>query len=294
MTSSDRRTAAGRSDDGLFGPGSVAWRVIGHPGSLVGGLRSLIIQALHPHAMAGVAQHSNYVQRPLNRLRGTAAYVAATTFGDTETALRAAERVRLVHKRVHGIDPVTGEPYSAEDPESLLWVHCVEWHSFLAAYRAFAGGLTREQEDEYIASGARVAALLGTPESLVPRSVGEMREYFASVCPRLCVSAAAREAIQFVLRPPMTRELLPYQVPTRLAARAAAALVPQHLRRLAGIEGAPALDAVAIASARPVLATLTLPLVRETGSLLVGREAHAIGKSALGAGRSAGAQRRAA
>ena len=285
MNSSGRRTAAGRADDGLFGPGSAAWKVIGHPASLVGGLRSLIIQALHPHAMAGVAQHSNYLERPLNRLRGTAQYVAATTFGDTEAAERAAARVRLVHKHVQGVDPVTGEHYSAEDPESLLWVHCVEWHSFLAAYRAFAGGLASEEEDEYIASGARVAALLGTPESSVPRSVEEMREYFASVRPRLCVSAAARDAIQFVLRPPMTRQLLPYQVPTRMAARAAAALVPQHLRRLAGIESSPALDALAIGSARPMLASLRLPLVRETGALLVGSEAHALGKSARAASR---------
>lgn len=190
-----------RTDDGLFGPGSAAWKVIGHPGSLVGGLRSLIIQALHPHAMAGVDQHSNYVERPLNRLRGTAQYVAATTFGDTETARRAAERVRLVHQRVHGIDPVTGQRYSADDPDAMLWVHCVEWHSFLAAYRAFGGGLPLEEQDRYIAEGVRAAALLGTPPESVPASVAQMRAYFESVRPRLCVSAAAREAIDFVLHP---------------------------------------------------------------------------------------------
>lgn len=269
------------TDRGVLGPGSMAWKVIGHPGSLVGGLRSLIIQALHPHAMAGVDQHSDYLRRPLNRLRGTAAYVAATTFGDTETAQRAAERVRRVHARVRGIDPVTGQPYSADDPDTMLWVHCVEWHSFLAAYRAFAGSPTRAEQDQYIAEGVRVAALLGTPPESVPASVDEMRAYFDSVRPRLCVSAATREAIEFVLHPPLTRELLPYQVPVRLAARSALALVPRHLRRLAGIEGSPAVDAVAIASARPALAALALPLVRETGALLVGSEAHALGKAAM-------------
>jgi uncharacterized protein (DUF2236 family) len=294
VTNAEEGPVVTRTDDGLFGPGSAAWKVIGHPGSLVGGLRSLIIQALHPHAMAGVDQHSNYLERPLNRLRGTAQYVAATTFGDTATAHRAAERVRLVHARVRGVDPVTGETYSADDPESLLWVHCVEWHSFLAAYRAFAGALAPEEEDRFIAEGVRAAALLGTPEDIVPASVAQMREYFQSVRPRLCVSAAAREAISFVLHPPMTRELLPYQVPVRLAARAAVALVPGNLRRLAGIDGSPAVDAVAIASARPALATLTLPLVRETGALIVGSEAHALGKSAMGAGRARQAERRAA
>lgn len=276
----------GRADDGLFGPGSAAWKVIGHPGSLVGGLRSLIIQALHPHAMAGVDQHSDYLQRPLNRLRGTAQYVAATTFGDTATALRAAERVRLVHRRVRGVDPVTGQRYAADEPDAQLWVHCVEWHSFLAAYRAFAGSLTLAEQDRYIAEGVRVATLLGADADAVPASVAQMRAYFQSVRPRLCVSAAAREAIDFVLHPPLTRELMPYQVPVRLAARAALALVPRHLRRLAGVEGSPAVDTLAIAAARPALATLTLPLVRETGALLVGPEAHALGKAAMGRGSS--------
>lgn len=92
----------------------------------------------------------------------------------------------------------------------------------------------------------------------------------------------------------MTRELLPFQVPVRLAARAALALVPRHLRRLAGVEGSPAVDALAIASARPALATLTLPLVRETGKLIVGSEAHALGRSALVAARERDVPRRAA
>jgi uncharacterized protein (DUF2236 family) len=124
------------ADEGLFGPRSMAWRVIGHPSALVGGLRSLLIQSLHPLAMAGVANHSNYQRKPIARLRGTASYVAATTFGSTAAAHAAAERVRRVHAKVRGVDKVTGKPYSADDPEIALWVHCVEWHSFLAGYRA--------------------------------------------------------------------------------------------------------------------------------------------------------------
>src|SRR3954471_21699708 len=107
-------------DRGLLGPDSVAWKVVGHQVSLVGGLRSLIIQSLHPLAMAGVAQHSDYRNRALDRLRGPAYYVAATTFGDLQTAHAAAARVRRIHSQVRGIDPVTGRPYSADDPDTQL------------------------------------------------------------------------------------------------------------------------------------------------------------------------------
>jgi uncharacterized protein (DUF2236 family) len=211
------------ADFGLLGPDSVTWTVLSHPFALVGGLRSLIVQSMHPLAMAGVAQHSDYKNRQLDRLRRTSYYVAATAFGDTATARAAAERVRRLHRRVKGIDPVTGARYSAGDPETLLWVHAVEWHSFLAAYRAYGGSrLTPADEDRYIAEGAPIAALLGCPEEIVPKSVAEMRDYFESVRPRLCVSDAAREAIDSVLNPPLRNtELLPYQAPLRVLARAA-------------------------------------------------------------------------
>ena len=103
-------------DDGLLGPDAVAWRVVGRPGALIGGLRSLIIQALHPLAMAGVDQHSDYTCRPLDRLQRTTYYVAATAYGDSETAAKAVEKVKRRHKTVKGVDPVTGKPYSADDP----------------------------------------------------------------------------------------------------------------------------------------------------------------------------------
>src|SRR5437016_5006742 len=137
----------GAEHDGLLGPDSVAWRVLDDPAALIGGLRALMVQSLHPLAMAGVAQHSDYRRRPLERLRRTAYYVGATAMGDMETALAAAERVKRVHRKVRGIDPVTGRPYSAEDPETQVWVHTVEWHSFLAAYDVFGRRLTAAERD---------------------------------------------------------------------------------------------------------------------------------------------------
>lgn len=268
------------SDQGLLGPESVTWRVIGHPVSLVGGLRSLIVQALHPLAMAGVAQHSDYKRRPLDRLRRTAHYVAATAFGDTETAEKAAARVRRVHAKVRGTDPVTGLRYSADDPETQVWVHAVEWHSFLAAYRTYAGGLSEEDQDRYLAEGVRIAALVGTPADMVPASRAEYRDYFESVRPRLCMSEAAREAIDFVLHPPLTRDLLALQLPLRITSAAALATVPRHLRAMAGIDRPSLLDGLTVAAVRPAAAAIALPVLRDAPGLVLGRRTRELGVSA--------------
>jgi uncharacterized protein (DUF2236 family) len=186
--------AAAPQHDGLLGPDSVAWRVIGHPAALVGGLRALIVQSLHPLAMAGVAEHSDFRARPLARLRGTAYYVGATCFGDRATAEAAAATVRRIHRHVRGIDPVTGQPYSADDPETALWVHTVEWHSFLAAYRAYGGRLSAAEQDRYLAEGARIAALLGVPRP-TSRDGRLRRGRTSRACGPACASA----------RPPATR-----------------------------------------------------------------------------------------
>jgi uncharacterized protein (DUF2236 family) len=269
-------------DQGLFGPKSVTWRVVGHRASLVGGLRSLIIQSLHPLAMAGVAEFSDYRSRPLKRLQRTSRYVAATTFGTTEQAHEAAASVRRIHRRVRGVDPVTGQPFSADDPSTQVWVHTVEVHSFLAAFKAFGGSLSDEEADRYFAENVPVAELLGTPRDLVPASVAEAREYFASVRPELRMSPAAHDAIHFVLHPPLgNRELLAYQLPLRALSSAALALVPRDLRRLAGIDRPPALDLAALAAARPLVAALGLPGMREVYRHGIGRETTAIGRAAL-------------
>jgi uncharacterized protein (DUF2236 family) len=269
-------------DQGLFGPESVTWRVVGHQASLVGGLRSLMIQSLHPLAMAGVADFSDYRSRPLRRLQRTARYVAATTFGTTEQAHEAAAMVRRMHKRVRGVDPVTGREYSADDPDTQVWVHTVEVHSFLAAFRAFGGSLTPEEADRYFAENVQVAELIGTPAELVPSSVAEVRAYFASVRPELRMSAAANDAISFVLHPPMgQRELWHLQLPLRTISNAALALVPRDLRRLAGVDRSPAVDTAVLAGTRPFVAALRLPLVRDAYSSVIGRETADIGRAAL-------------
>jgi uncharacterized protein (DUF2236 family) len=230
-------------DGGLLAPDAVARRVVGHPAALIGGLRALVIQSLHPLAMAGVFQHSDFREKPLHRLRRTAQYVATTTFSDTATAVAAGEDVKRIHSFIRGIDPVTGREYSAEDPDTLLWVHCVEVHSFLAAFRAYGGRVSDDDQDAYFAESARVAALVGVAPEAVPASRVAMRAYFESMLPSLCVSLQAKEAIDFVASPPITRDLLPFAPALRITAAAAVGLVPRHLRKLAGIDRPRAIDA---------------------------------------------------
>ena len=174
--------------------------------------------------MAGVAQHSNYLEDPMGRLRRTARYVSTVTFGTHAEAEAAAQIVRGVHKHVHGTDPVTGRRYSASDPATMVWVHCVEVHSFLAAYRAYARPLSRADQDRYLAEQVEAAVLLGTPRARVPDSVDAYRDYFASVRHELCTSPEAEAAIGFVRRPS-----LPDLPPAERAA--APAGVPRHGRR---------------------------------------------------------------
>jgi uncharacterized protein (DUF2236 family) len=245
------------ADAGLFGPGSVTWKVHAHPAMLIGGMRALIIQSMHPLALAGVVQHSDFRAQPLDRLRRTATYVRVTTFGDTAAALAAGERVRRIHRHVRGIDRVTGREYSAEDPETLLWVHCVEVHSFLAAYRAYGGRLSEDEQDGYLAESARVAELVGIDPGEVPGSVAAMRDYFEAMMPSLCISLGAREAIDFVASPPLTRDLLPFAPALRLCATAAVGLVPRRLRRLAGIDRPWVQDATTYAALGPAMRVLS-------------------------------------
>jgi uncharacterized protein (DUF2236 family) len=276
-----------RQDDGLFGPGSVTWRIHANPVMIVGGLRALMIQALHPLAMAGVAQHSDFRNDPLRRLHGTARYVEAVTFGDTATAVEAAGRVKRIHQRVKGIDTVTGQPYSADDPETMVWVHCVEIHSFLAGYRAYGGRLDRADQDRYLSEQVAAAELLDIPSDMVPDSVDAYRAYFASMLPRLCSSHDAAATIAFVARgdaPPVPGA--PSQAAIDLAFRtirqAAVALMPRTLRLIAGLPEPRARDlpaaAAVVLGARAVVASRRIPLL---GDLVEGQFQQVLGTGSV-------------
>jgi uncharacterized protein (DUF2236 family) len=190
------------ADDGYFGPASVAWRISGDVSAPVAGLRALLIQALHPLAMAGVDQHSGWRSDPVGRLAATSAYLAITTFGDRADAERAAARVRRIHDQVRGVDPVTGREYCASDPALLLWVHAALVDSNVAARNLLGSPLTPEDADAYIEEMVVAAELVGVPAQLVPDSAAALDRYLGEVRPELQCTPAAREATGYVLDPP--------------------------------------------------------------------------------------------
>jgi len=267
-------------DDGLFGPSSMAWRVVGHPIAFVGGLRSLIVGALHPLVAAGTVEHSDYKSRPVDRLRTTSRYVNATVFGDTEAARRAADLVLRAHRRVHGTDPLTGAPYDAANTDEQVWVHSVAWHSYMAAYRAYVGALSPEEQDRYIAEGVAAAAMIGVPAECVPASVADLRDYWATMRPKLCVGANGRELIDFVLRPSFPAELLPFKIPYSILVRLSIAIIPGDLRSLMGISQPRALNIAAIPTGRSVARALTMPGVQDLMEVLFGGDVRALRQGA--------------
>jgi uncharacterized protein (DUF2236 family) len=189
------------ADDGFFGPGSVTWRVSNDLATPVAGLRSLLMQSLHPLAMAGVDQHSDWRQDPIGRLAATSGYVTTISFGDRATAERAAARVRRIHDHVRGVDTVTGRPYQAGDPALLLWVHVALVESSIVACDLFGTPLPAGDRDRYVAEMMVAAELVGVPHALVPSSFAALERYIASVRPELRCTPAARESMAYLLDP---------------------------------------------------------------------------------------------
>jgi uncharacterized protein (DUF2236 family) len=191
------------SDLGLYGPESVTWRIHADPSMAIGGLRALLLQALHPVAMAGVSANSGYREDPWGRLQRTIEYVAVTTFGTTEEADRAAGRVRRVHQRLSAVDPADGAVYRVDDPELLRWVHCCEVDSFLVA--AGRGGLrlTAAEADRYVAEQVQAARLIGLESSAVPKTTAQLGEYFENIRPQLRATRQAYEGLRLLSVPPM-------------------------------------------------------------------------------------------
>jgi uncharacterized protein (DUF2236 family) len=192
----------------------------------VGGLRALLLQSLHPLAMAGVAEHSDYRSDPWGRLQRTASFLAATTFGNVHQAEQAVTIVRRVHERVTGT-AADGRGYSANDPHLLRWVHIAEIDSFLAAHRRHgANALDRHGYDRYVAEAAVVADALGAESP--PRSVDELRRQLGDMRSELSSTPEARDAARYLLlQPPLP---VAARAPYAVLAAAAVALMPAWAR----------------------------------------------------------------
>jgi uncharacterized protein (DUF2236 family) len=201
-------------------------RVHGDASMFVGGLRALLLQSLHPLAMAGVAGHSGYRGDPWGRLARTSYFLATTTFGPADLAAETIERIKSVHAVVQGTAP-DGRPYSAGDPHLLEWVHVAEIDSFLRAHQRYgAQPLDQAERDGYVADTARVARELGVVDP--PETEAELAERIEAFRPELEGTAEARSAARFLLlSPPLA---LAARAPYALLAAAAVGLLPRWAR----------------------------------------------------------------
>jgi uncharacterized protein (DUF2236 family) len=224
-------------------PGGVARRVHADlPAMVIGGLSALLLQTLHPLAMAGVAEHSNYADDPVGGLPRTAAIVGYNTIRPGGEGPPATPHGPQVHRRVHGVAP-DGRPYSAADPELVTWVHVAEMSSFLHAVRRFGNQrLTADDVDAYFAETAAVAYELGA--EWVPRSADEVEAYFRRVRPELYAGPQAVAARDFLLRGVGTRP--EDRVVYAVIASAAVSLLPGWARGELRIPAPPLVDAVVV------------------------------------------------
>ncbi|MFF0200394.1 oxygenase MpaB family protein [Streptomyces sp. NPDC005017] len=222
-------------DPGLFGPESVTWQCHGDPIMWIAGVRALYLQALHPRAVRGVTQNSDFRRDAWGRLLRTASYVGTTTYGTTEAAERAGARVRGIHARLTATDPATGESYGIGEPELLLWVHCAEIDSYLHVLRRSGYPLTDAEADRYVREHLVSARLVGLDPTTVPADRAELAAYFARVRPQLAAGAEAVEVDDFLRGPPVHPLLLPLRALLwRPVARLAYASLPAYAHELYG------------------------------------------------------------
>ncbi|MFD9564318.1 oxygenase MpaB family protein [Streptomyces sp. NPDC059994] len=196
-------------DPGYFGPESVTWQLHGDPIMWVAGVRALYLQALHPRAVRGVMQNSDFRTDTWGRLLRTARFVATISYGTKDDAERAGARVRRIHGFLKADDPVTGERFRVDEPALLLWVHCAEVDSYLHVARRSGYPLSDAQAERYVDEQREAARLIGLDPAAVPASTAQLAAYFADVRPQLAAGADARDVDAFLRRPPVHPLLAP-------------------------------------------------------------------------------------
>lgn len=243
-------------DEGYFGIGSATWAVHGGMPTLVAGVRALLMQALHPGAMAGVHDWSRYREDPLGRLAGTIQWLITVTFGDRELARQESTRVEGYHRRVTGtyIDAQGRQvSYSASDPDLKRWVHIVFTDAFLSCHELW-GDPIPGGPDQYVREWVTAGELLGVHDA--PSSAGELRAAIDELADAgvLMCDDRVRETVRFLRRPPLDRSVLLFY---RIFFAAAVASLPKRYRKMLGLRRSPL----------PVV-TLTRVLLRMTRRIL--------------------------
>jgi uncharacterized protein (DUF2236 family) len=245
-------------DVGFFGPDSVSWRVHRETTVLFGGARALLMQAAHPLVIAGARESGFYERNPWKRLERTLALTYTITFGNRAEALHAAERINGVHRRVRGIDPVTGRTYDAMDPDLLLWVHACLVDSALLFERRTVGRLSESERQRFHEEQMHAAELLELPRTNIPSTVDGLRAYIEQVVAGddLRVTDASFRVADLFHRPPPDAEWRPV---LRAVAWWAFGTLPARLRSMYGVRWGPLSEArlraslAALKVARPVI-----------------------------------------
>ena len=222
------------NDVGLFGPGSAVWQVHGCIATLVGGIRALLMQAAHPAALTGVAEHSAYDTDPLGRLERTTRWLTITSFGSTQAIESEARRVREMHKRVTGeFETKSGSHshYSASDPRYLLWVHCAFTDSFLRAHEELGYELP-QGADSYVHEWAKSAQPLGLEKApLSKQELAEVMKNFAET--DVASITMTPPIVGFILKPPFSRGGLFFY---RILANAAISTIDEPFLSVLGLK----------------------------------------------------------
>lgn len=243
-------------DPGLFGPDAICWQVhADFTAMMIGGISALMLQALHPLALAGVWDHSSFRTDMRGRLRRTATFIAGTTYGARTDALALIERVKRIHLAVTGEAP-DGRPYRASDPALLTWVHVAEVSSFLGAHLRYVNpSLAPALQDRYYAEVALIAKLLGATD--VPQTRAQVAEYLSSMRPELEAGPRTQEVVRILRHAaPPDRPLM--QPAVSLMLNASVDLLPDWAQRMLGVNG---LARMRAALARPGV-RLAVPVIR--------------------------------
>lgn len=214
-------------DDGLFGPGSVTWRVFASPAESVGATAAVLVQMLLPRVAWNILQSSAVYSQPELRARLTAEYGLTVTFGDTASAERAGGLLRNIHHHKVAVDPQTGETYRASEPELLLYVHNVTLWGLLRGCDRWGPKLTPEEKDRFVAEQRAAARLVGVDPAAAPSTLAELDAYMARMRPGMACTVAARTIRDLFVEPGSPRDL-PDIVNKALAFAAVDLLTPEQ------------------------------------------------------------------
>lgn len=240
-----------REDWGLFGPDSPTWRVWSSPTALIAFQRSIVVETFDPFLAAAVHEQNGVRYNATRRFDRTIQYFLTVACGDSRAAIEASEILMRVHAKAEGIEPISERPYSANNPDSQMWIHVTGWQSNLLCYERYgAGRLSAQDEKRYWAECAIAAELQTCNPADVPRSRKEVRDYYEAMRPKLCISDRSRTLIHYFLNSQRKVAGTGLWLGSNLMAAATIATIPKWMRELGGFDQPASVDALVVPAAK--------------------------------------------